>query len=157
VSTDGVSATNTGLYGYWNAAGAATIHTGRGFDISAAAIGSVTTGDNRSFDYLAAGNYVVDVSSAGKAATYMSTVNSALDSVTKAMSNLGSMMARLNFKEDSVTTAQVNVEASYSRIMNADMANEQMEASKYTILQQTAISMLAQANLAPQNLLTLFK
>jgi flagellin len=41
--------------------------------------------------------------------------------------------------------------------MNANMAEEQMNASKYTILQQTAISMLAQANQAPQNLLSLFR
>jgi flagellin len=66
-------------------------------------------------------------------------------------------MARLSFKEDSVSTAQINVEASYNRIMNANMAEEQMNASKYSILQQTAIAMLAQANQAPQNLLSLFR
>jgi flagellin len=87
----------------------------------------------------------------------MTTVNNSLDTVTKAMSNLGSLMARLTFKEESVSTAQINVEAAHSRIMNANMAEEQMNASKYTILQQTAIAMLAQANQAPQNLLSLFR
>jgi flagellin len=87
----------------------------------------------------------------------MTTVNSALDNVTKALSNLGSLMARLTFKEDSVATSQVNVEASYNRIMNANMAEEQMNASKYSILQQTGIAMLAQANQAPQSLLSLFR
>jgi flagellin len=37
------------------------------------------------------------------------------------------------------------------------MAEEQVESSKYAILQQTAVAMLAQANVAPQFLLTLFR
>jgi flagellin len=41
--------------------------------------------------------------------------------------------------------------------MNANMASEQVEASKYAILQQTATAMLAQANVAPQFLLKLFQ
>jgi flagellin len=41
--------------------------------------------------------------------------------------------------------------------MNANMAEEQMNASKYSILQQTATAMLAQANQAPQSLLPLFR
>jgi flagellin len=49
------------------------------------------------------------------------------------------------------------VEAAYNRIMNADMAEEQVNASKYLVLQQTAVAMLAQANQAPQFLLSLFQ
>jgi flagellin len=41
--------------------------------------------------------------------------------------------------------------------MNANMAEEQVNASKYSILQQTAIAMLAQANMAPRSLLSLFR
>ena len=66
-------------------------------------------------------------------------------------------MARLSFKEESISIAQVNVEGAYNRIMNANMAEEQVNASKYTILQQTATAMLAQANAAPQSLLALFR
>jgi flagellin-like hook-associated protein FlgL len=157
VDQDGSAGGSTGLYGYYNAAGAGTVNTGRGFTFDKAAIGSVTAGDSRSWNFLAAGPYAVDVSSASKGASYMTTVNSALDNVTKAMSNLGSLMARLTFKEDAVSTSQINVEASYNRIMNANMAEEQTNASKYSILQQTAIAMLAQANQAPQNLLSLFR
>jgi flagellin len=73
------------------------------------------------------------------------------------MADLGSLMARLTFKEEAVSVAQVNVEASYNRIMNADMAFEQLEATKMSILQQTAITMLAQANTAPQAILGLFR
>jgi flagellin len=41
--------------------------------------------------------------------------------------------------------------------MNADMAQEQLEATKYSILQQTGVTMLAQANAAPQGILSLFR
>jgi flagellin len=37
------------------------------------------------------------------------------------------------------------------------MAMEQLEATKYLVLQQTATAMMAQANLAPQSILSLIK
>jgi len=139
-----------------------TYNSGRGASIKMAAVSGTwaatfNKGDTANFTYEQANNYSVNVSNSAKAGKYMTTVNSALDRVTSALSDLGSLMARLTFKEDSVATAQINVEASYNRIMNANMAEEQMNASKYSILQQTAIAMLAQANQAPQNLLSLFR
>ncbi len=56
-----------------------------------------------------------------------------------------------------MSVAKVNTEASWNRIMNADMAYEQLEATKYQILQQTAVTMLAQANMGPQAILGLFR
>jgi len=97
---------------------------------------------------------------AGKAADYaafMDTVQTAIDQVNQKMSSIGALTGRLSFKEDQVSAAQINIEAAYNRIMNADMAEEQVEASKYQILQQTATAMLAQANAAPQFLLSLFQ
>ena len=73
------------------------------------------------------------------------------------MSSIGALTGRLTFKEDQVSAAQINVEAAYNRMMNANMAEEQVNASKYQILQQTATAMLAQANAAPQFLLSLFR
>jgi len=133
--------------------------SGRGASVTLAAFGTVSAsvGNKATFTYEQANNFSVDVSNAAKAGKYMTTANNALDKVTSALSDLGSLMSRLTFKEDSISTAQINVEAAHSRIMNANMAEEQMNASKYTILQQTAIAMLAQANQAPQNLLSLFR
>jgi flagellin len=140
-------------------AAAGTYQSGRGASVTLAAFGSVssTVGNKDVFTYEQANNFSVDVSNASKAGKYMTTANNALDKVTSALSDLGSLAARLTFKEDTVSTAQINVEASYNRIMNANMAEEQTNASKYSILQQTAIAMLAQANQAPQNLLSLFR
>ena len=84
-------------------------------------------------------------------------IDTAITDVEEALSYIGSQYNRLSFQEESLTVAKVNSEASYSRIMNADMASEQLEATKYQILQQTATSMLAQANASPQGILSLFQ
>jgi len=96
-------------------------------------------------------------STAANFANYMGDINDAMDKVSAQLSKVGSMSARLTFKEDQISVSQINVEASYNRIMNADMAMEQVEATKFSILQQTSITMLAQANTAPQGILSLFR
>jgi len=98
-----------------------------------------------------------DVVTAQDFRDYMNYLDGKLDYVAKQMSTLGAFIGRLNYKEDQVAAAQINVEAAYNRIMNANMAEEQVNASKYLILQQTATAMLAQANTAPQFLLSLFR
>ncbi len=145
----------SGLYSY--KAAATQFQTGRGVSITLGAFTDIAAGETERFTYQQANNYSVDVSTTAKAGSYMTTANYALDKVTSALSGLGSLMARLSFKEEAISTAQVNVEGAYNRIMNANMAEEQVNASKYTILQQTATAMLAQANAAPQSLLTLFR
>lgn len=110
------------------------------------------------FDYARAGlSYEISASSAQDFANYLSVVEEAMNTVNSKMSDLGSLTGRLTFKEDQVAAAQINVESAYNRIMNANMAEEQVNASKYLILQQTATAMLAQANSAPQFLLSLFR
>jgi flagellin len=126
-----------------------------------------TTGTvSATVNYASAGTYTVNSSGAGGVAlgnsaanyrTLMTTLESKLDSVNAIMAKIGAFTGRLEFKEDQVMAAQINVEASYNRIMNANMAEEQVNSSKFQILQQTAIAMLAQANQAPASLLSLFR
>jgi flagellin len=103
------------------------------------------------------GNELSGASSAADFAAYMNYIDQKLDTVSSQLSKIGAMSGRLTFKEDQVATAQINVEGSYNRIMSANMAEEQVNASKLMILQQTATAMLAQANQAPQYLLSLFR
>jgi flagellin len=84
-------------------------------------------------------------------------VDAAIRGVSDWVAGIGALSARLDSKSQSVSAMQVNVEASYNRIFNADMAYEQLQLTKSQILQQTAVSMLAQANTAPQQILTLFR
>jgi flagellin len=97
---------------------------------------------------------ITDTASAG---TVASKIDDALTVVKEAVSQVGAFTARLSFKEDALTVQYTNTEAAYNRIMNANMADEQVQASKFMILQQTATAMLAQANNAPQFILSLFK
>ena len=87
----------------------------------------------------------------------MGNIEGALNVVKAGIAQIGSFTARLTFKEEALTTQYTNTESAYNRIMNANMAEEQVESSKYLILQQTATAMLAQANVAPQFLLSLFR
>jgi flagellin len=84
-------------------------------------------------------------------------IANALGVVKQGIAQVGAFTASLNFKQEGLTVMQATTEAAYNRIMNADMAAEQVTASKYMILQQTATAMLAQANTSPQFLLTLFR
>ncbi len=97
----------------------------------------------------------IDVTTDADAA--LTKINAAIDTVKSGISDVGAFTARLNFKEEALTVAHANTEAAFNRIMNANMAEEQVESSKLLILQQTATAMLAQANVAPQYLLALFR
>lgn len=88
---------------------------------------------------------------------YLDEVNTAISSVSAGLTNIGSLMNRLTIKEGNISTTQTNTEAAFSRIRNADMAKEQMELTRSQVLQQTATSMLAQANTNSQSILTLFR
>jgi len=118
--------------------------------ISTAAAQTLSVG----FDYAKGGNSVADQDSAQ---VFMGKVDTAISGVKEALSYLGGQYNRLSFQEESLSIAQLNTESSYSRIMDADMAHEQLEATKYQILQQTATAMLAQANTQPQAVLSLFR
>jgi flagellin len=84
-------------------------------------------------------------------------ITAAIGVVSARLQTVGALVSRLSFREETVTVAKVNTEAARSRIMDADMASEQLNATKYQILQQTATAMLSSANQGPQNLLTLFR
>lgn len=99
----------------------------------------------------------IDVSSASLATLTLGSIDASIASVSYSLQIEGSLVSRLNFRQDTVTVAQTNTQAAYSRIMDADMASMQLQATKLQILQQTATSMLAQANMAPQGLLKLFQ
>ncbi len=99
----------------------------------------------------------VDVSSAANAAASMSTIQSAIDTVSLERSKLGAVQNRLEHTIKNIDTTSENLQASESRIRDVDMAKEMMEFTKQNILQQAATAMLAQANQAPQAVLQLLR
>lgn len=99
----------------------------------------------------------IDLSDSAAIDATLVSIQAAIDTAKDGIADVGAVTARLTFKEEALTVAHANTEAAYNRIMNANMAEEQVESSKLQILQQTATAMLAQANLAPQFVLSLFR
>jgi flagellin len=97
------------------------------------------------------------VANQASSAAALTSVDVALSSVSTLLQQVGAKMQRLGVKQETVSTAVTNTEAARSRIEDADMAREQLESTKLQILQQTATAMLAQANVAPQAILGLFR
>ena len=84
-------------------------------------------------------------------------LDTAIKSLAKSIQNVGDNNARLSSKEESLSLAISNTEATRSRIEDADFAKEQMAMMKLQILQQTSVSSFSQANSAPQMVLSLFR
>ena len=84
-------------------------------------------------------------------------VDAGMSTINTEVGKIGAYVNRLQTKEANITTAITNTEAAKSRILDADVAKEQIYASKLQILQQTATAQLAQANTSPQSFLSLFK
>jgi flagellin len=77
--------------------------------------------------------------------------------VQNALGSIGNYVQRLDVKDEFLTSAISNATASVSRLFDADIAMEQLNATKSQIGAQVATSMLAQLNSAPQNVLGLFR
>ena len=99
----------------------------------------------------------IDVDDQANASTSITTINSALTSVSSERGTLGAVQNRLEHTIKNLDTSSENLQASESRIRDVDMAKEMMEFTKNNILQQAAQSMLAQANNQPQGILQLLR
>jgi len=96
------------------------------------------------------------VGSNEQAQVFMQLIDDAIDNVSDALGYIGAMQNRLDYQEQSVILAKTNAEAARSRIVDADMAYEQLEITKLQIRQQSSMAMFAQANAAPSVVLDLF-
>lgn len=77
--------------------------------------------------------------------------------VNKSLQKIGNLVQRLDAKDEFLTVAVSNATASVSRLFDADMAMEQLNATKGSILQQAATAMVSQLNSAPNQVLQLFR
>lgn len=94
------------------------------------------------------------MSGAGIAAL-TSSIDAAIEKVSTQRANLGAIQNRLEHTIKNLDVSSENLSASESRIRDTDMAKEMMEFTKANVLSQAGISMLAQANQAPNNVLSL--
>jgi flagellin len=84
-------------------------------------------------------------------------VDAGLKLVSKQRADLGAYQNRLEHAVKGLDVGAENLQASESRIRDADMASEMVEYTKNAILVQSATAMLAQANTKTQTVLTLFQ
>ena len=84
-------------------------------------------------------------------------IDTAINNVSAARADFGSVQNRLEHTVSNLASYQENLTSSESRIRDADMAQEMAKFSKLQILQQAGTSMLAQANQAPQSVLSLLR
>jgi len=84
-------------------------------------------------------------------------MDAALTSVNGARADLGAVQNRFQSVIANLNTTSENLTASRSRIRDTDYAKETAELTRTQILQQAGTAMLAQANQAPQQVLSLLR
>ena len=99
----------------------------------------------------------ISISSVDKANTTIGLVDEALTKVSKQRSNLGAYQNRLELTAKGLMIAHENTIASESRIRDTDMAESSVQLAKDSILQQSNLAMLAQANTMGQGILRLIQ
>jgi flagellin len=97
------------------------------------------------------------VTSAANASGALAVIDLAIESVTTARGQLGAAQNRLTSSIASILNTRENLSAAESRIRDVDVALETADLTRNSILQQAAVSVLAQANTQPQLALSLLQ
>lgn len=118
--------------------------------------------DFASASYLNSTSLATAIGTSGlQSATDSTVINLDVSAVTAnvraALGRIGNLTQTVDSREEYLTAAVANNTATISSIFDADVAEEQLKATKGQIAQQIGIAMLVQMNSAPQNLLTLFR
>ncbi|MEO0651499.1 MAG: flagellin [Planctomycetota bacterium] len=113
---------------------------------------SVDTQDVRSATL---GIATLDVDTAANAVASLDDLDTAITSVNTARGNLGAVQNRLSSAFRSIQNTREGISAAESRIRDVDVASETSKLTRNSIIQQAAVSILAQANTQPQLALSL--
>ena len=97
------------------------------------------------------------VSTATKAQTAISAIDTAIANVSSERGTLGAVSNRLSSTIGNLDQINVNLSSSRGRIQDADFAQETGNLAKNQILQQAATAMIAQANVSKSNVLSLLQ
>ncbi len=108
---------------------------------------SVTIGNNNTATLSVSANFV---STQGAAQSALTAIDSAIQAVSTARGNLGAVQNRLQSTINNLQVAVENTSAANSRIVDVDVAAESANMTKAQILAQAGVSVLSQANQAPQ-------
>jgi len=120
-------------------------------DLAAATAAAGATANNGGVNHLEN----LDISSFTGAQRALEIVDKALTSVNSSRADMGAIQNRFSSTISNLATTSENLSASRSRIRDTDYAKETAELTRTQILQQAGTAMLAQANSATQNVLSL--
>ncbi|HBM83179.1 MAG TPA: flagellin FliC [Halieaceae bacterium] len=131
-----------------------TINSGEDITVAGAQAATVFTATTAT----AAGSLDdVSVLTVADANSTIQRIDAALTSAADLRSTFGAIQNRLESTISNLSTTTENLSASRSRILDADFAAETAALARAQILQQAGISVLAQANAQPQNVLALLQ
>jgi len=157
----------TGAYAVTNVSettySSVTLSSAGKMDISGGTNGAAGTSDSGlasgSFGGAESGQYIkdIDISTVEGAKKAIDAIDNALDQISEQRSLMGATSNRLDFTIDNLSNTVENATAARSRIQDADFAAESANLSRAQVLQQASQSMLAQANSAPQQVLSLLQ
>ncbi len=99
----------------------------------------------------------IDISSVAGAQKAIGILDDALEQVSSIRGDLGAVSNRLDSTMSNLSNISENQAAARSRIEDTDFARESANLSRAQVLQQAGTSMLAQANAAPQQVLSLLQ
>jgi flagellin len=98
----------------------------------------------------------VDMSTLATAQYALDSIDAAITTLATKRGDIGAYMNRLSYASANLASTIENVQAAESVIRDVDMASEMTAFTKNQILLQAGTAMLAQANMAPQQVLSLF-
>jgi len=101
------------------------------------------------------GKFLANLSTADGSNRTIGVIDSALHKISKQRADLGAYYNRLEYAAKGLMTAYENIQASESRIRDADMAESIVEMTKDQVLVQSGTAMLAQANMKTRSVLQL--
>jgi flagellin len=124
-----------------------------------AAAGSSTTGSSESDSvfYGSAAIHSLVITDKANSNTSITALDYAIKAVNTERSTFGAAINRLSYAGDNLTNVSQNTSASRSRVLDTDYAQATTELARTQIISQAATAMLAQANQAPQSVLSLLR
>ena len=103
------------------------------------------------------GSASASVMSSEAAANTIKNIDAALEAINSQRAELGAASNRMDYTMSNLMNVSMNIEASLSRIQDADFAKVTGDLTKSQIMSQAATAMLAQANASKQGVLSLLQ
>jgi flagellin len=145
----------TGSFATDSAGQAMQFHIGANMDQNETVYIGTMTAQALGLENAQGGTGIVSIATTTDANQAIGTLDTALSQVSRQRADLGAYQNRFEMAAQGIAIAAENLQASESRIRDVNMANEMVNFTRLSILNQAGTSMLAQANVRPQGVLQL--